>query len=224
LFSENSITGALPTEFGRLTALTKLEGWTNNLGSSIPTELGLMTALTKIDIPINSITGPIPTEFGRMTALVNVALDQNALTGTLPMELARLTAVTRFEVHTNPGLCGDLVSVGTLGTSYTDGIDATALGTACASPPPPRQRPPPPRPRPPPPSPPPPSSADCSNTCYHANDGECDDGGPGSIYAECAYGTDCGDCGVRGAPSPVRWHGFCMHWLTMRYFRPCWLI
>jgi hypothetical protein len=32
-------------------------------------------------------------------------------------------------VHTNAGLCGDLVSVGTVGTSYS--TTGTALGTAC---------------------------------------------------------------------------------------------
>ena len=37
----------------------------------------------------------------------------------------------------------------------------------------------------------------CSNTCSSANDGECDDGGPNSLYAVCALGTDCGDCGPR---------------------------
>ena len=48
----------------------------------------------------------------------------------------------------------------------------------------------------------------CSNTCIgsvntpredtiHASDGDCDDGGPGSQYNYCEYGTDCADCGHR---------------------------
>jgi hypothetical protein len=37
----------------------------------------------------------------------------------------------------------------------------------------------------------------CTNTCRSARDEECDDGGPGSDFAECAYGTDCADCGPR---------------------------
>lgn len=37
----------------------------------------------------------------------------------------------------------------------------------------------------------------CSNTCRTAHDGECDDGGPGSLYDICALGTDCADCGPR---------------------------
>lgn len=41
------------------------------------------------------------------------------------------------------------------------------------------------------------SAAGCTNTCGSANDGECDDGGPGAQYAVCALGTDCADCGPR---------------------------
>lgn len=50
----------------------------------------------------------------------------------------------------------------------------------------------------------------CTNTCSHetfsfwewqwgsvVGDGHCDDGGPGSEYAHCNYGTDCKDCGAR---------------------------
>lgn len=37
----------------------------------------------------------------------------------------------------------------------------------------------------------------CSDTCRFARDGECDDGGPGADFAECALGTDCADCGPR---------------------------
>jgi hypothetical protein len=34
-------------------------------------------------------------------------------------------------VHTNAGLCGPLVSVGSVGTSYTNGIGGTNLGNDC---------------------------------------------------------------------------------------------
>jgi hypothetical protein len=37
----------------------------------------------------------------------------------------------------------------------------------------------------------------CLNTCRFAHDGECDDGGPGSLYNVCEYGTDCSDCSPR---------------------------
>jgi hypothetical protein len=37
----------------------------------------------------------------------------------------------------------------------------------------------------------------CTNTCRYANDGDCDDGGPGSSFSLCDLGTDCNDCGPR---------------------------
>eukprot|EP01029_Cantina_marsupialis_P015440 TRINITY_DN33887_c0_g2_i1.p1 TRINITY_DN33887_c0_g2~~TRINITY_DN33887_c0_g2_i1.p1 ORF type:complete len:778 (-),score=169.37 TRINITY_DN33887_c0_g2_i1:164-2152(-) len=37
----------------------------------------------------------------------------------------------------------------------------------------------------------------CSNTCEHQSDGVCDDGGSGSLFDVCTYGTDCSDCGPR---------------------------
>ena len=44
--------------------------------------------------------------------------------------------------------------------------------------------------------PPPPSlRAACTDTCYSASDGACDDGGPGAEFATCDGGSDCGDCG-----------------------------
>jgi hypothetical protein len=45
-------------------------------------------------------------------------------------------------------------------------------------------------------------TAQCSNTCAHSNDGDCDDGGPGAQYTSCSLGTDCGDCGSRTSPPP----------------------
>lgn len=41
------------------------------------------------------------------------------------------------------------------------------------------------------------SSSLCTNTCGTANDAECDDGGPDSLFSICALGTDCNDCGQR---------------------------
>ena len=63
---------------------------------------------------------------------------------------------------------------------------------------------------PPPLSPPDPSACTCVNSCHLAgthiqlqtSDGLCDDGGPGAEYADCAYGTDCEDCGPRCGPMP----------------------
>eukprot|EP00935_MAST-01C_sp_MAST-1C-sp1_P000039 g39.t1 len=48
------------------------------------------------------------------------------------------------------------------------------------------------------------SSQSCNDECQYALDGKCDDGGPGSTYSSCAFGSDCSDCGARGgSPTPV---------------------
>ena len=39
--------------------------------------------------------------------------------------------------------------------------------------------------------------ATCDDSCDHASDGDCDDGGPGSRYEWCSPGADCSDCGQR---------------------------
>ena len=74
-------------------------------------------------------------------------------------------------------------------------------------PPAPPQLPPEPSPPPLPPTPPtppaqPPLPTVCTSSCIHLSDNDCDDGGPGSHYALCAFGTDCEDCGPRPVYAP----------------------
>ena len=47
-----------------------------------------------------------------------------------------------------------------------------------------------------------PGRAGCSNICDYAYDDDCDDGGAGSEYNLCDWGTDCNDCGRR-EPEPT---------------------
>ena len=45
----------------------------------------------------------------------------------------------------------------------------------------------------------------CDNSCFfrsYVNNGECDDGGLGSVSSFCDCGTDCADCGPRNMPPP----------------------
>ena len=97
------------------------------------------------------------------------------------------------------------------------GFDCADCGDRFGLPPSPPPTPPPTPPPPPPPSPPPPSppsssSILCDTSCdastndngvyveYEDNDGICDDGGPGSGFSHCTFGTDCSDCGDRVNP------------------------
>ena len=40
----------------------------------------------------------------------------------------------------------------------------------------------------------------CGSGCSFDKDGRCDDGGPGSRYDSCTFGSDCDDCGPREQP------------------------
>lgn len=43
------------------------------------------------------------------------------------------------------------------------------------------------------------ASSECRDDCAYIEDGQCDDGGPGSEHSVCSCGSDCGDCGGRPA-------------------------
>ena len=54
----------------------------------------------------------------------------------------------------------------------------------------------------------------CTNTCKCGSDGNCDDGGPGREYSDCAFGTDCLDCGPRNQAPPPAPQPFCTNQLN----------
>eukprot|EP01060_Flectonema_neradi_P041676 TRINITY_DN9969_c0_g1_i1.p1 TRINITY_DN9969_c0_g1~~TRINITY_DN9969_c0_g1_i1.p1 ORF type:complete len:404 (+),score=97.82 TRINITY_DN9969_c0_g1_i1:108-1319(+) len=56
---------------------------------------------------------------------------------------------------------------------------------------------PPPTPLPSGATPKPPTAILCTNVCSFGNNGQCEDGGPGTTTTRCRYGEDCSDCGAR---------------------------
>lgn len=60
---KNALIGTVPTELGRLTALTELLVSDNQLVGTIPSELGLLTVVRETYLTSNSLVGTIPTIF-----------------------------------------------------------------------------------------------------------------------------------------------------------------
>ena len=91
----------MPTELGRLSALTDFElQWAPNLSGSIPTELGALTSLRMLVISGCSLSGTIPQAVTLLTALTQLTIaDSPAISGSLPAGLSKLTALTAFDVH-----------------------------------------------------------------------------------------------------------------------------
>ncbi|CAM9864314.1 unnamed protein product [Ectocarpus fasciculatus] len=61
--------------------VSKLNMYQNGLSGVIPPEVARLTALTTLNLGENSLTGPIPSALGGLTALQELWLDQNQLSG-----------------------------------------------------------------------------------------------------------------------------------------------
>lgn len=110
---ENLGLSTLPTEIGKLTALTNLYLERNRL-SSLPPEIGKLTALTGMFLNRNQITS-LPPEIGKLSALTWLNLNDNQLTN-LPAEIGKLTALTKMYLSSNrltslPTEIGNLIEI-----------------------------------------------------------------------------------------------------------------
>ena len=103
VYSSTVLTGTIPSQLGKLTALTYLDLSHNQLTGPIPSALGKLTALTFLNLDENQLTGPIPSalgESGELTVLMHLRLGTNHLTGTIPSALGELTALRKLYLYT----------------------------------------------------------------------------------------------------------------------------
>lgn len=73
--SNNKLTGALPSEIGKLTKL-KILNASNNLMTGVPAEVGHLPNLEILDLSNNKLTG-LPNELGQLTNLKMLNLSGN---------------------------------------------------------------------------------------------------------------------------------------------------
>ena len=107
---------SLPGEIGKLTNLTTLDLFNNQL-TSVPAELGKLTRLTSLDLGSNQLRS-VPAELGRLTNLTTLVLGDNQLRS-VPAELGNLTNLTTLYLYDNqltsvPAELGKLCSLTTL--------------------------------------------------------------------------------------------------------------
>jgi len=134
--TKNQIHGTIPTEYGQLTNLKRLqlsrnilEGSVNGpeflkplekleiiglggnkLGGPIPEELGSMPAMVYINIPYNDFTGSIPSTWTSPN-LEHVSVSYNELSGEIPETLTGLESLKRLFFVGNENLSGSVSSV-----------------------------------------------------------------------------------------------------------------
>jgi leucine-rich repeat protein SHOC2 len=104
---------SLPAEIGQLTSLEVLN-LRNNPLTSLPAEIGQLTSLKWLYLRGNRLTS-LPAEIGQLTSLTELNLDGNRLTS-LPAEIGQLTSLTRLKLGDNrltslPAEIGQLTSL-----------------------------------------------------------------------------------------------------------------
>ena len=92
------LTGAVPAEIGRLSALRKLYLDGNQL-TSVPAEIGQLKALTDLSLDGNQLTS-LPAEICQLTSLKVLELAANQLTS-LPAEIWQLTSLLQLDLGRN---------------------------------------------------------------------------------------------------------------------------
>ena len=92
------LTGALPAEIGRLSALRQLNLEDNQL-TSLPAEIGQLTSLRLLRLGGNRLTS-LPAEIGQLTSLTKLWLSGNQLTS-VPAEIGQLTSLRELFLRGN---------------------------------------------------------------------------------------------------------------------------
>ena len=98
------VTGAVPAEVGRLSALRILSicgywEFDNNPLTSLPAEIGQLASLTELRLYNNQLT-ILPAEIGQLTSLEWLHLDGNQLTS-VPAEIGQLTSLRQLILDCN---------------------------------------------------------------------------------------------------------------------------
>ena len=98
---ENSLSGQIPAEVGKLESLEILHLSHNQLVGDIPHELWQLTSLTSLYLTSNKLTGNIPPEIGDLMQLNFLGLAHNELIGRIPDEIGRLAGLEWVYVSGN---------------------------------------------------------------------------------------------------------------------------
>ncbi|KAJ7982185.1 Leucine-rich repeat receptor-like protein kinase family [Quillaja saponaria] len=86
-FSNNQLGGEIPSDFGKLSMLSRALLSRNQLTGSIPVSISKIYRLADLDLSMNRISGCVPDQLGKMPVLSTINLDSNSLSGQIPPTL-----------------------------------------------------------------------------------------------------------------------------------------
>lgn len=97
-YGDNYFRGLIPHEINQLTSLKLLFLFNNDLTGTIPINI---PGLNVLWIDHNRLTGPVPPSLCQSVNITAIAIDNNLLTGTVPKCISTLYNLTIFQVQSN---------------------------------------------------------------------------------------------------------------------------
>ena len=119
--------GNLPDSL--LSAATHVEMQSNQLTGAVPTELGRVSSLIYLDLSSNLLAGRVPSELASLPNLFALLLSSNTLTGSLPIEFDKdgaFNSLLTFDISKNM-LTGTMRGFGKAGDLFTIILDDNQL-------------------------------------------------------------------------------------------------
>ena len=93
-----TLSGVIPPELGKLSALRELDLSQANLTGGIPPELGRLSLLEVLNLRGSALDGPIPATLGNLSNLRVLDLRSAGISGSIPPELGALTRLEELYV------------------------------------------------------------------------------------------------------------------------------
>mmetsp|Transcript_19283 Transcript_19283/g.47682 ORF Transcript_19283/g.47682 Transcript_19283/m.47682 type:complete len:393 (+) Transcript_19283:134-1312(+) len=91
-----NLVGTLPSEIALLSNhLRYIHLFDNRLYGTVPSEFGLLTQLERLELTKNNLEGEVPTELGNLDRLRFLGLGQNSFSGPLPSEMGKLSRLSK---------------------------------------------------------------------------------------------------------------------------------
>ncbi|CAK8540199.1 unnamed protein product [Lathyrus sativus] len=101
IFGDNTISGQIPPELGRLVSLILLEMGNNQLEGNIPTTFGKFQNMQWLSLSGNKLSGDIPPFIGNLSQLFHLEIQANMFRGNIPQSIGNCQNLQHLDLSHN---------------------------------------------------------------------------------------------------------------------------